>query len=376
MNSLKDDGKALLRAFGWYSRRKTIYFSNRFEGFKNYSVELLMHRRGALQKRFWHGSMVGLASVGLLTSGLFGGQNIVSSSFPGVGGADPRFADSFEPFPAGPILAQQQDTHTNISQKPRSEIIDYKVQSGDTLSGIAQKFGITAETIQWANNIDDVSSIKPSQTLKILPVSGVTHTVQSGDTLQSIAKKYQADAQAILDFPFNDIPDDFQLKSGQILIIPDGEPPETKVPAKKKAPVQPQYIAQGPSSPVFEAPGGANFVWPTRSVGISQYFSWYHPGVDLPNPAQPPVAAADSGMVIVAGWPDSYGYGNRVVINHGNGYQSLYAHLSNIYVSIGQTVSRGQVIGQMGSTGRSTGSHLHFEIHYHGVSINPLSILK
>jgi murein DD-endopeptidase MepM/ murein hydrolase activator NlpD len=117
-------------------------------------------------------------------------------------------------------------------------------------------------------------------------------------------------------------------------------------------------------------------MWPTSTSGISQYFAWYHPGLDMPNRSAPGVAASDGGTVVVAGWPDNYGYGNRVVVDHGNGYRTLYAHLSNVYVSVGQQVSRGQVVGQMGSTGRSTGTHLHFEIHYKGIAVNPLAILK
>ena len=204
-----------------------------------------------------------------------------------------------------------------------------------------------------------------------MPVSGVSHVVKSGDTLESVAKKYTAESQAVVDFPFNDVPDDFKLSVGQTLIIPDGQPPQTA----PKARPQPRYIAQGPSSPGFQALGGGVFVWPT-SGGISQHYSWYHKGIDIPNRAAPGVGASDGGTVVVAGWLDGYGYGNRVVIDHNNGYRSLYAHLSNIYVSVGQSISRGQIIGQMGSTGRSTGTHLHFEIHYRGVPVNPLAILK
>lgn len=330
-----------------------------------------MRERGVHQKRFWHGSIIGLASVGVLTSGILGGQSLISSSYPGIGGPDPRFAQTFEPFPNGPLIQGFQDTHTDISQKPRSEIIEIKVQSGDTISSIGQKFGISQETIKWANNLAS-DQIKPGETLKILPVTGVSVTVKSGDSLESVAKKFSGEQQAILDFPFNDIPDDFTLKSGQLLIIPDGIPPEVKNPPRKP---QPQYLAQGPSSPAFSAPGGAQFIWPTGG-SITQYFAWYHQGIDIAQRSAPGVAATDGGVVIVAGWPDNSGYGNRVVLDHGNGYSSLYGHLANIYVSVGETVSRGQLIGQMGSTGRSTGTHLHLEIHYKGVAVNPLAILK
>ena len=372
MNSLTDDLKALFRALIWYSQHKAIYFGARFELFKNFVVEVLMQGRGTHQKRFWHGSIIALAVVGMLTSGIFGGGSIISASYPGIGGPDPRFVTAFEPFPQGPIIAGFQDPHTQISQKPRSEIIEYEVRSGDTASSIAQKFGITSDTIKWANDLPSLDLLKPGQILKILPVAGVAHTVKSGDTLESVAKKYSAEPQAIVDFPFNGVPDDFSLKIGQLLIVPDGSPPE--IPKPKVKP-QPKYLASGPQSPAFDAPFGASFIWPAGGQ-LSQYFAWYHPGVDIANRNAPGIAASDGGTVALAGWPDGGGYGNRVILDHGNGYTSLYAHLSNVYVSVGESVSRGQLIGQMGSTGRSTGTHLHLEIHYKGVPVNPLAILK
>lgn len=372
MNSPADDFKSLLHALIRYCKRKILYFTREFEGFKNWVKDVLMQERGIHQKRFWHGSMIGLLTVGILTSGVLGGQNLISASFPGIGGPDPRFVLAYEPFPNGPVVSGLQDPQTEISEKPRSEIIDYEVQTGDTLSSIAKKFGISSDTIRWANDLKR-DQIKPGQSLKILPETGVAYTVKAGDTLESVAKKFSAEQQPILNYPFNDIPDDLTLKVGQVLIIPDGVPPESKATPKPK--LQPQYLAQGPSSPAFSAPGGGQFIWPAGG-SLTQRFSWYHPGIDVANRSAPGIAAADGGVVTVAGWPDGNGYGNRVVLDHGNGYTSLYAHLSNIYVSVGQTVSRGQLIGQMGSTGRSTGTHLHLEIHYKGVALNPLSILK
>lgn len=343
------------------------------EEFKNWQVELLMFRRGVLQKKVWHGSMIGLSAFGLLTSGVFGSQTIVSSSFPGVGGEDPRFVAGYELQSDDPVLNSLSDTRTNISQKPRAEIIEYEVKSGDTVSGVAVKFGIDTDTVKWANDMDGGLSIKPGQKLQILPVSGVAHTVKSGDTLESVAKKYTAASQAIVDFPFNDIPDDFKLKVGQILIVPDGVPPKAATITRPRP--APQGLARGSSSPAFSAPGGGSFAWPTRGA-LTQYFSWYHPGLDVADRSAPGVAASDGGTVVVAGWPDNFGFGNRVVVDHGNGYKTTYAHLSNIYVGIGQIISRGQLLGQMGSTGRSTGTHLHFEIRYKGIAVNPLAILK
>lgn len=374
MNSISKDLKDLVKFLLIYPERKLKAFGIYFERFKKVWIQVLMHRRGKLQKHVWHTSIIGLGSVAILTSGVMGGDSLVAHSFPGVGGQDPRLIQTFDPFASGVSLESFINLNTSVSEKPRAEIIEYEVKSGETVSQIAQKFKVDIDTIKWANALTSVNSVKPGDTLKILPVSGVSHTVKSGDTLESVAKKYSAEQQSMVDYPFNDIPDDFRLKIGQVLIVPDGSPPEVKVPARSRP--QPQYLAQGPSSPAFSAPGGGNFVWPTTTSGISQYFAWYHPGIDMPNRSAPGIVASDGGTVTVAGWPDNYGYGNRVVVDHGNGYSSLYAHLSNIYVSSGQKVSRGQVLGQMGSTGRSTGTHLHFEIHFKGIAVNPLAILK
>lgn len=374
MNQTTGQFKEYLRFLILYHSKKGKKVGTGVERFKGKTVSILMHRRGKLQKHVWHTSMFTLAAAGVLTSGAVGGKSIVASSFAGTKDQDPRFIETFDPFASGVNLESLVDMKTNISDKQRSETIEYEVKSGDTLSSIAEKFDISMDTVKWANGLDNVNYVKPGDKLKILPVTGVSHTVKAGDTLEGIAKKYGVDSQAIFGFPFNDIPDDQKLAVGQVLIVPEGTPPEVKAPPKLKA--VPQYLAQGPSSPVFEAPSGGGFVWPTASSGISQYFAWYHPGIDLPNRSSPPIVASDGGVVIVAGWPDNYGYGNRVVLDHGNGYQTLYAHMSNIYVSVGQKVSRGETLGQMGSTGRSTGTHLHFEIRYKGRALNPLSILR
>ncbi len=374
MNSPKKDFQELLKFLMVYQSKKTALLGRGIEKGKGLIVEILMLKRGKLQKRVWHSSMIGLAAVGVLTSGILGGESVVASTLSGIGADDPRAIQTFDPNASGGAsLNSLVDLKTLVSVKPRDQIIDYTVKGGDTLSTIAQAEGVSVDTIRWENNLTS-DTVKPGDDLKILPVSGVAVTVKSGDTLQSIGKKYSADAQAILDFPFNDIPDDLSLKVGQVLIVPDGSPPNVPVPPKPSLPT-PEYLANGiQNSPSFSAPNGASFIWPTHSVGISQYFSWYHPGLDLPNPAEPPVVAAYGGTVSYAGW-DNTGYGNRIDISSSNGYLTRYAHLSNIYVSIGQGVSQGETIGQMGDTGRSTGPHLHFEIHFNGIAINPLAIL-
>lgn len=366
MNSALKDFRQLLTFLVIYWPRKVQFLATSFEKFKNLAVNGLMLRRGRFQKEVWHFSMIGLASAAVLTSGVVGGN---------INTDDPRSIQSFDPFAQGISLQSLVSLKTDISQKPRSEVVNYTVKSGDTLSTVADKYAVSSDTIRFENDLTG-DTIKPGDTLRILPVSGVSVTVKSGDTLESLAKKYSASSQGILDFPFNDVPDDLHLTVGQALIIPDGVPPEAAATPKPKPNIVPNYLAQGSSnSPVFSAPNRGNFIWPTTFAYISTYFAWWHLGIDLPNNSSPPIHAADGGTVVFAGW-DPTGYGNRVDINHGNGYVTRYGHLSNIYVTTGQELGRGQVLGQMGSTGRSTGTHLHFEIHFNGVAVNPLAILK
>jgi murein DD-endopeptidase MepM/ murein hydrolase activator NlpD len=211
--------------------------------------------------------------------------------------------------------------------------------------------------------------LKIGQKLEILPVTGVSHKVAKGETIYSIAKRYDAEPQAIVNFPFNTFVNDetFELAVGQELIVPEGVRPVVR---QQTAPRQ-RILT--PDAGTVVASG--SFVWPASGT-ISQYFSWYHQAIDIANRSAPNILAADAGRVTTAGWPDSYGYGNRVVIDHGNGYQTLYAHLQSIYVVVGQSVSRGAPIGRMGTTGRSTGIHLHFEVYRNGVRINPLTVLQ
>lgn len=254
---------------------------------------------------------------------------------------------------------------TQVSNKVRDSIIDYQVQSGDTVASIANKFGVSADTIRWKNDLSK-DKIKVGETLKILPVTGIAHTVAKGDTVYSIAKRYDAEAQAIVDFPFNTFTNDetFELAIGQTVIIPEGVMPAVQTTARARQ--------MTPNAGTVTASG--KFVWPAQGT-ITQRFSWYHPGLDVANPGSPVVVAADSGKVIYAGW-DPTGYGNMVFIDHGNGYKTRYGHLSQIMVVSGQTISRGQAVGRMGNTGHSTGTHLHFEIYLNGVRVSPLGYLK
>lgn len=336
-----------------------------FEKLKDLVVDVLLARRGANTSAFVHLSILGLAIVVLLGGGVFTSGSVVSGSYPGVP-ANPLVAGASVDNSGSGVITSTITPVTIISEKPRDKTVQYEVKAGDTVSTIAAEYGVSENTILWENDLAATSQIKEGQKLAILPVSGVEHKVAGGDTIYSVAKRYRANAQAIIDFPFNDVGDDFQLATGQVLLVPDGAPPE------KPKPAPTQYLAQK-NIPVGDL-GSGQFAWPA-SGDLAQYFSWYHPALDISNLGGGPIHAADSGTVTVSGWPDSYGYGNRVVLDHGNGYTTLYGHMSAIYVSPGQKVSKGDVIGAMGSTGRSTGVHLHLEVRKDGTALNPLSIL-
>lgn len=329
----------------------------KFENRKGVFVTALYRQRGKLARRLTHYGMGSLVAFGVMIA------PVIAQEFPG------EKVDPWE-IATTPVLSATTDEpaiDTQISDKVRDKIMEYRVVEGDTLKGIAVKFGVDEDTIRWQNNLLG-DKIKVGQTLEILPVTGIAHKVVKGDTVYSIAKKYDAVPQAIVDFPFNTFANDetFELAIGQIVIVPDGVKP-TEVPAA------PRIRQITPDAGTVVASG--QFVWPAAGT-ITQRFVWYHKGVDIANRAAPNILAADAGRVLVAGWPDGSGYGNRVVIDHGNGYKTLYAHMSRIFVVPGQTVARGAAIGQMGSTGRSTGTHLHFEIVQNGVRLNPLNFLK
>ncbi len=323
---------------------------------KGLVVTALYRKRGKLSRTLSHSGMAAIAALGVMMAPL------IAQEFPG------KSINPWEISAAPSVLSASTDDpgiDTQISSKVRDSIIEYQVQSGDTVATIANKFGVSEDTVRWQNELSK-DKIKVGQTLKILPVTGVAHTVVKGDTVYSIAKKYDAEAQAIVDFPFNTFTNDetFELAIGQTIIVPDGIMPSVQVAARTRQ--------MTPNAGSVTASG--LFVWPTQGT-ISQRFSWYHPGIDIANPSSPINVAADSGRVIYAGW-DSTGYGNMVFIDHGNGFKTRYGHLSQVMVISGQTVSKGQAIGRMGNTGHSTGTHTHFEIYLNAVRVNPLNYLK
>jgi LysM repeat protein len=226
------------------------------------------------------------------------------------------------------------------------QISIYVVRPGDTLPAIAKMFGVTVNTIRWGNDIAG-NTIKVGQTLIILPISGIQHTVKAGDTLQSIAKLHKGDLEEVMQY--NNLSKSAKLVVGDIIIVPDGEMVTTTVSKPK---------ASGGKSPVYEGYYMRPIVGGIKSQGIHG-----KNGVDLVSNFGANILAAASGEVIVSR-SSGYngGYGAYVVIKHSNGTQTLYAHMSAVTVGVGERVSQGQVVGKMGSTGKSTGTHLHFEI--------------
>ncbi len=355
-NPFWEDIIAFSKCIKIYSQKRTALWAEKFETSKDYLVDFLISRRGVNNRPFLHLSLVMLVTSGVVTA------PIIASTYPEKNNSQLL---QFTPPSAvlGALTTASQETATVISDKPRDQVIDYAVQKGDTLGAIADKFGVSVDTIKWANDLK-TERLSIGQTLKVPPVTGIVYKVKAGDTIYSIAKYYKTDAQKIVNFPFNDYTDldTFALAIGQTLIVPDGVMPEAK-----------PVIA--PSIPVSQIAGGSGqFMWPTGGA-ITQYPVWYHMALDIANSAAPAIQAAGEGTVILV-QRLKYDYGLHVIIDNGGGLSTLYAHMQEVYVEVGQSVSRGQVIGRMGSTGRSTGTHLHFEVRKNGVIVNPLPFLK
>ena len=272
-------------------------------------------------------------------------------------------------------ISRMAELHTIIPERPRIEIIKYEVQKGDTLFGISEKFGLKPESILWGNWYTlggDPHTLSPGQELNILPVDGVLHIWSAGEGLNSVAKFYGVSTDDIVNWPGNNLAPNIdlsypQIEEGTALVIPDGrrDPPSWQMvritrsnPAVAKV-LGPGYCGSVSSGLI----GDGIFGWPTASTWISgyDYMPGVHEAIDIGGSVGISIFGSDDGVVVYAGWND-WGYGLVVVLDHGNGWQTLYAHLSQINVSCGQSVSQGQVVGLMGCTGNCTGPHLHFEM--------------
>jgi len=282
------------------------------------------------------------------------------------------------PLEDGGALFRSPIPLTNAPKRIRRDVVKYTVQSGDTVSDIADEYEVSADSILWANPKleDNPDMLSVGQVINIPPVSGVLYTVANGDTLSSIAAKFKGKKPAdtiikdTANLEFNQALHDlkspgYALTIGQFLMVPGGTKPYI-----------PRYVnAYSGPIPATAARGTGNFGWPV-SGRITQKFWSHHPGIDIGAPKGTPVYAADSGYVVTAGWDqERVSYGFMILINHGNGYITRYAHLSAFNVEVGDSVKKGQIIGRVGSTGNSTGPHLHFEIIKNGERRNPFGFL-
>lgn len=279
----------------------------------------------------------------------------------------------------GGNAVQSSGTVGGTSVAARTKTEDYIIQAGDTIGSIAVDYNISIQSILWANNLGPKDYLQIGQKIKIPAIDGVLHIVKSGDTVEKIAAKYSADVNKILAGNF--ITEETALQVGQEIIVPDGTPP-----APVRVIVAPKPYA--PIASIFKAPPSANvnngtrFLWPTTSHVLTQYYGTWecvqgcriHTGIDMAGNYSSPIYAADDGIVIFASWRT--GYGNSVDIDHGGGYVTRYGHSSKLLVHAGEYVKRGQVIGMIGSTGYSTGPHLHFEIRIYNKAVNPISYLR
>jgi len=257
---------------------------------------------------------------------------------------------------------------TAQSDRVGGGVFAYTVEPGDTLSTIAEAFDLKKETLLMENDMDNANRLRVGSTIRVLAVDGVSHKVAKGDTLGSIAKKYTADAEAIR--RQNKLEGD-AISVGAVLVVPGG----------KKAVVRPAVGSFGGRTYAGLKASASNpgrFIFPTdRSARITQMFRAGHYALDIAKSDRPPIYAAAAGVVIQAeksGW--NGGYGNVIIIDHGNGLKTLYGHNSEVYVGVGQTVNQGDAIARMGRTGRvygRTGIHVHFEVILNGAKQNPLN---
>ena len=284
--------------------------------------------------------------------------------------------------PQAPVSIERNiQLKTNIpADKPRYTLEEYRVVRGDSVFAIAESFKIKPETILWANYDllqDSPDSLRPGQILKIPPTDGIYYQWKENDTLESVSTEFDANLDDILNYPGNSIDlSDPKIDSGSWVMIPGGQREFVQwlVPT----------IARGASgtSPTSQSscPGGAvgsgGFVWPADAHSLSGNDYWSgHLGIDIAAGAGAPIYAADSGVVTMAQGGYNYGYGNVIQIDHGNGYSTIYAHLTAIFVSACQSVGAGQQIGTSGATGNAQGAHLHFEVRQNGGFINPWYVL-
>jgi hypothetical protein len=291
-----------------------------------------------------------------------------------------------EPTPPESVdyIYRRSTLHTTIPTRPRQDLLEYIVQLGDSVFEIAARFKIKPETVLWANYDllnDNPDLISIGMKLLIPPIDGVLYKWQGNDTLESVAQQFDTSQQAILSWPGNRLDlTNLQVVPDTLVMLPGGhrEFRQWLIPTipRGAAGVSKSVYGEGACEGSLDgAYGTGTFIWPADNHTLSGNDYWSgHLGIDIGVGEGGHIYAADSGVVVFAGWATG-GYGNTLMIDHGNGYQTLYAHLSKIAVGCGRSVQQGNVIGYAGSTGNSTGPHLHFEVRYLGGFINPWFVL-
>lgn len=286
-------------------------------------------------------------------------------------------------------IVRVSEMRTIVPDRPRLKVVQYVVQAGDTLFAIAEDFGLKAETLLWGNYDvlkDDPHGLRPGQELNILPVDGTYYAWNEGDQLSAVADFFGVEVENILDWPGNDLPPDIdrenpQIEPGTKLIIPGGqrEIVTWRAPRITRGnPAVAKVSGPGACGSIYDGPVGEGFfIWPTTANFLSGYgYSSIHPGLDIAGSMGNAIYASASGVVVYAGW-NNYGYGYMVVIDHGDGWQTLYAHMNQVNVACGQAVFQGNVIGGVGSSGNSTGAHLHFEMESDNYGkVNPYNFVS
>jgi len=282
------------------------------------------------------------------------------------------------------------DMDTNIPTRARVDVISYTVEAGDSIFGIAEKFNIRPETVLWANTSilnDNPHRIQPGQELNIMPVDGTYHKWREGENFRKVAEFYGVDPQDVVEWPgnpfdlFDNNIDNLAIEPGTMLIIPGGSrelidygPP--RIP--RSNPAVARTYGPGHCGELTEGViGDGLFIWPTPEHYVGGYDynpTANHPAIDIAGNTGHSIFAADDGVVVYSGW-SNLGYGNLIVLDHGNDWQTLYAHLDAVYVGCGESIYQGATIGTMGVTGNSSGPHLHFVMAYAGAKVNPHNFL-
>jgi murein DD-endopeptidase MepM/ murein hydrolase activator NlpD len=309
---------------------------------------------------------------------------VLISTVPSVLARQQAELQALSPTATAGNTAAPQDTPGAVPQA-QVAYFTYTVLPGDSVSSIAQRFGINEDYVLWNNPgvAANPDVLLVGATVLVPSTNGIVYNVTVGDTLNDIAGYYSIDAGSVVSFGPNGLTAPDSVVEGMTLLLPGAVPPapipaavaaieDTPDPAPEPAAVDPEPVyVPPPAAPV----SSVGYIWPVYGA-ISTYFDWGHPGIDIDGYGQygAPIAAAASGTVVLTAW-DSWGYGYHVIVEHEDGSRTLYAHLSDIWVSQGQWVNQGEAVGALGSTGYSTGAHLMFNLYIGGVAVDPLAYL-